>query len=174
MPRPSRLKDGKEARETVDVAANKATVQSTSPKALSKSADKQTVGNENETKNSLNTNTTILKDEIKHFLKKQNREHSWAGCVCGTGGKCQVVSGYHVQNASLEVKTADEGNKRPNTMEERTVDGDTRKILSKQTLKIARMHRKAKKKIAYATLKYKRADEGPGLSIGPGHGVTQI
>ena len=162
-PRSSKTKDVKDNNES---CAKKVNVKFLSPKAARKLPEKADNGHSNNT-NSLSS-TKILKKEMKHLLSKGKKVDSWKAYVCDTENNCNVVSAYHVQNASLEV--SDDSNKNLK------VDGEltTPKRLSSHTLKLARMHRKTKKKVAYATLKYHRTSDGMGLSIGPGNGVSQI
>lgn len=170
LPRPFKAKEPNESHENSDVNAKKVTPK-LSPQRSKKSPEKspeKIVLHKRDTKYD---GTKMITEEIKYLISKEKRANTWQGCLCGTGDKCQVASAYHVQNTSLEVSLPEKFDKR---QEESKKEGYTAKRLSKQTLKLAKMHRKAKKKIAYATLKYQRANDGPGLSIGPGHGVTQI
>ena len=160
--RNTKLRDTKESRDNEETGPKKLTMTFSSPRAAKMSQEKAACDIDDPT-----GSTKIIKDEIKNLILKDKKENTWQGCLCGSGEKCQVVSAYHVQNASLEVTTDEPGTRH-------TGDGCSPRRLSKQTLKLARMHRKAKKKIAYATFKYKKAGDGPGLSISPGHGVTQI
>eukprot|EP00794_Sanderia_malayensis_P006215 gene6215-6931_t len=114
----------------------------------------------------------VLMKELSNMKMSEKKLDSWRGCICGEGKKCQVASAYHVSNPSLELPTTHKGHhtlRHSHRYAKREDD-----ICRKQALKISRMNKRGKNKIAYATLKYKSSSEGPGLSIGPGNGVKQM
>ena len=122
----------------------------------------------------------ILKKEITQLILKDDKLSStaWKGCLCGLGSKCKAasaVSGYHITNASLDVSARNDSEVKKTVFKSKKQENGAHvpKRLTKQTLKIARMHRKAKKKMVQATLRYQRSPS-IGLSIGPGTGVKPI
>lgn len=122
----------------------------------------------------------VLKKEITQLILKDDRLSStaWKGCLCGLGSKCKVVSavsGYHIKNASLDVATRSESEVKKTVFKSKKQENGAHvpNRLTKQTLKIARMHRKAKKKMVHATFKYQRSPS-VGLSIGPGNLVKPM
>ena len=164
----SNAKKANNAKKVVNEScAKKVDVEFLSPRVEKKLPEKAGSG-QNDNRNSVSSER-MLKKEMKQLLAKGKKEISWKACVCETtGNKCNVVSAYHVKNASLDV--SDDCYKGFRVEDER----NTPKKLSSRTLKLARMHRKTKKKTAYATLKYRRSSDGPGLSIEPGRGVSQM
>ena len=163
--RASKTKDWRERKNNIESCTKKVTVKFLSPRVVKKLPEKSISG-PGESREPIRS-TRLMKKEAKNLLSQGKKENAMKGCSCGTEDKCPVVSAYHVQNASLEA-TSDESNLK--SEDDLTIARGN----SNQTLKLARVRRKTKKKIAYATLRYHRSNEGPGLSISPGHGVTQI
>ena len=166
--RPNKLKEAKESRDEDEPRAKKTTIKFLSPRLAKKLPEKrgESSADYSMSKNSI-ISTKIFKKEVTNSFSKWKKENPMKGSSSGREDKCTVVSAYHVQNASLDVDDCN--------IKHKTEDGSiVSKALSQQTLKLARMKSKAKKKIGYATLKYHKASDGPGLSISPGHGVTQI
>ena len=121
-----------------------------------------------------------LHKEITQLILKDDKLNStaWKGCLCGLGSKCQIVSAvsaYHITNASLNVTARNDSEVKKTVFKSKKQENGAHvpSRLTKQTLKIARMHRKAKKKMVQATLRYQRSPS-IGLSIGPGTGVKPM